>query len=115
MPNYNVMDVAKAAPEASVRYLANDPGPEGIRVNALSLGPMRTLAGSAVGGARRVYKTVADNSPMRGNATLEHIGGTAMWLCSDYRASTTGEVVFVDSGFHAVGMPPLENLPKVEG
>ncbi|MDF2233238.1 enoyl-ACP reductase [Albimonas sp. CAU 1670] len=114
MPNYNVMGVAKAALEASVRYLANDLGPEGIRVNALSPGPMRTLAGSAVGGARRVYKTVADNSPMRANATLEHIGGTAMWLCSDYGASTTGEVIFVDGGYHAIGMPHLENLPKVE-
>ena len=115
MPNYNVMGVAKAALEASVRYLANDLGPEGIRVNALSPGPMRTLAGSAVGGARRVYKTVADNSPMRANATLDHIGGAAMWLCSDYGASTTGEVIFVDGGYHAIGMAQLENIPKVEG
>ena len=110
MPNYNVMGVAKAALEASVRYLANDLGPEGIRVNALSPGPMRTLAGSAVGGARKVYKTVEHNAPMRANATLEHIGGAALWLCSDYGASTTGEVIFVDGGYHALGMPHLENL-----
>ena len=114
MPNYNVMGVAKAALEASVRYLANDLGPEGIRVNALSPGPMRTLAGSAVGGARRVYKGVADNSPMRANATLDHIGGAALYLCSDYGASTTGEVIFVDGGYHAVGMAQLENLPKAD-
>ncbi|MEM6438696.1 MAG: enoyl-ACP reductase [Pseudomonadota bacterium] len=115
MPNYNVMGVAKAALEASVRYLANDLGPQGIRVNALSPGPMRTLAGSAVGGARRVYKTVGDNAPMRANATLDHVGGAAMWLCSDYGASTTGEVLFVDGGYHAIGMAQLENLTPVQG
>lgn len=114
MPNYNVMGVAKAALEASVRYLANDLGPQGIRVNALSPGPMRTLAGSAVGGARRVYKAVADNSPMRANATLDHIGGAAMYLCSDYGASTTGEVIFVDGGYHAIGMAQLENLAPIQ-
>lgn len=114
MPNYNVMGVAKAALEASVRYLANDLGPEGIRVNALSPGPMRTLAGSAVGGARRVYNTVQDNAPMRANATLDHVGGAAMWLCSDYGASTTGEVLFVDGGYHSTGMAQLENLTPVQ-
>jgi enoyl-[acyl-carrier protein] reductase I len=114
MPNYNVMGVAKAALEAAVRYLANDLGPEGIRVNALSPGPMRTLAGSAVGGARRVFKTVEHNAPMRANATLDHIGGAALYLCSDYGASTTGEVIFVDGGYHSIGMPHLENLPAVK-
>ena len=110
MPNYNVMGVAKAALEASVRYLANDLGPEGIRVNAISPGPMRTLAGSAVGGARRVYKATQDNSPMRRNAALEHVGGAAVYLLSDLGASTTGDVLFVDGGYHAIGMAQLENL-----
>ena len=114
MPNYNVMGVAKAALEAAVRYLANDLGPEGIRVNAISPGPMRTLAGSAVGGARRVYRTVEMNAPMRANAALDHVGGTALWLCSDYGASTTGEVIFVDGGYHAIGMAQLENLTRAE-
>ena len=112
MPNYNVMGVAKAALEASVRYLANDLGPDGIRVNAISPGPMRTLAGSAVGGARRVYKATEENSPLRRNAALEHVGGTAVYLLSDMGASTTGEVLFVDGGYHSVGMAQLENLER---
>lgn len=110
MPNYNVMGVAKAALEASVRYLANDLGPDGVRVNALSPGPMRTLAGSAVGSARKMYKEVEQNAPMQRNADLNHVGGTAAWLCSDYGASTTGEVVFVDGGYHALGMRRVEHL-----
>ena len=113
MPNYNVMGVAKAALEASVRYLANDLGPDGIRVNAISPGPMRTLAGSAVGGARRVFKCTEANAPMRQNAALDHVGGTAVYLLSDLGASTTGEVLFVDGGFHAIGMTQLENLSPV--
>lgn len=113
MPNYNVMGVAKAALEASVRYLANDLGPQGVRVNAISPGPMRTLAGSAVGGARRVFKTTEENAPMRSNAALEHVGGTAVYLLSDMGASTTGEVLFVDGGYHAVGMAQLENLTPI--
>ncbi len=112
MPNYNVMGVAKAALEASVRYLANDLGPDGIRVNAISPGPMRTLAGSAVGGARRVFKSTEENAPMRQNAALEHVGGTATYLLSDLGASTTGEVLFVDGGYHAIGMAQLQNLAK---
>ncbi len=113
MPNYNVMGVAKAALEASVRYLANDLGPDGIRVNAISPGPMRTLAGSAVGGARRVYNTTEANAPLRKNAALEHVGGAGLYLLSDLGASTTGEVIFVDGGYHAIGMAQLENLQKV--
>ena len=109
-PNYNVMGVAKAALESAVRYLANDLGPDGVRVNALSPGPMRTLAGSAVGGARRVYRETEQNSPMQKNADLDHVGGAAAWLCSDYGASTTGEVIFIDGGYHALGMRRLENL-----
>ncbi len=110
MPNYNVMGVAKSALEASVRYLANDLGPDGIRVNAVSPGPMRTLAGSAIGGARKVYKSTEANAPLRKNATLEHVGGAALYLCSDLGASTTGEVLFVDGGYHAIGMAQPANL-----
>ncbi|MEM8790566.1 MAG: enoyl-ACP reductase [Pseudomonadota bacterium] len=113
MPNYNVMGVAKAALEASVRYLANDLGPQGIRVNALSPGPMRTLAGSAVGGARRVFKSAEENAPLRRNATLEEVGGAAVYLLSDLGGATTGEVLFVDSGYHATGMAQLDNITSV--
>ncbi|MDO5657357.1 MAG: enoyl-ACP reductase [Paracoccus sp. (in: a-proteobacteria)] len=109
-PFYNVMGVAKAALEASVRYLANDLGPDGIRVNAISPGPMKTLAGAAIGGARKTYRHTEANAPLRANATLEAIGGTAVWLTSDWGASTTGEVVTVDGGYHVLGMPQSENL-----
>jgi len=95
-PFYNVMGVAKAALESAVRYLANDLGPEGIRVNALSPGPMKTLAGAAIGGARKTYKHTDQNAPLGSNATLEAVGGTAVWLASDYGACTTGEVVRID-------------------
>ncbi len=110
MPNYNVMGVAKAALEASVRYLANDLGPDGVRVNAVSPGPMRTLAGSAIGGARKVYKSTEANAPLRRNATLDNVGGAALYLCSDIGASTTGEIIFVDGGYHAIGMAQPANL-----
>ncbi|TVQ58546.1 MAG: SDR family oxidoreductase [Rhodobacteraceae bacterium] len=106
-PNYNVMGVAKAALEASVRYLASDLGPQGVRVNALSPGPMRTLAGSAIAGARRVFKASAESAPLRRNATLDEVGGAAAFLLSDLGGGVTGEVVFVDGGHHAMGMPPL--------
>ncbi|MEO0911679.1 MAG: enoyl-ACP reductase [Pseudomonadota bacterium] len=109
-PNYNVMGMAKAALEAGVRYLANDLGPEGIRVNAISPGPMRTLAGAAIGGARRVYKHCEANAPLRSNATLEAVGGTAVYLLSDLGACTTGECIFVDGGYHVTGMAQAENL-----
>jgi len=109
-PFYNVMGVAKAALEASVRYLANDLGPEGIRVNAISPGPMKTLAGAAIGGARKTYRHTEANAPLRHNATLEAVGGTAVYLASDYGNCTTGEIVRVDSGFHVLGMPQTENL-----
>ncbi|MEO0589459.1 MAG: enoyl-ACP reductase [Pseudomonadota bacterium] len=109
-PNYNVMGVAKAALEAAVRYLANDLGPEGIRVNAISPGPMKTLAGSAIGGARKTFKHTEANAPMRSNATLEAVGGTAVYLLSEAGAYTTGEIIRVDGGFHVLGMPQHENL-----
>ena len=109
-PSYNVMGVAKAALESTVRYLANDLGPEGIRVNAVSPGPMKTLAGAAIGGARKTYKHTDTNAPLRSNATLEAVGGTAVYLISDAGACTTGEVIRVDGGFHVLGMPQAENL-----
>ncbi|HEY6919540.1 MAG TPA: enoyl-ACP reductase [Tabrizicola sp.] len=109
-PNYNVMGVAKAALESATRYLANDLGPQKIRVNAISPGPMKTLAGSAIGGARATFRHTEENAPLRANATLEAIGGTAVWLCSDYGASTTGEIIHVDGGYHALGFPQAENL-----
>ncbi|MFN3645677.1 MAG: enoyl-ACP reductase [Gemmobacter sp.] len=109
-PNYNVMGVAKAALESATRYLANDLGPQKIRVNAISPGPMKTLAGAAIGGARATYRHTEANAPLRSNATLEAVGGTAVWLASDWGACTTGEVVRVDGGFHVLGMPQAENL-----
>jgi enoyl-[acyl-carrier protein] reductase I len=109
-PFYNVMGVAKAALESSVRYLANDLGPEGIRVNAVSPGPMKTLAGAAIGGARKTFKHTDANAPLRSNATLEAVGGTALYLCSDAASCTTGEIVHVDGGYHVLGMPQSENL-----
>ncbi len=109
-PFYNVMGTAKAALESTVRYLANDLGPESIRVNAISPGPMRTLAGAAIGGARKTYRATEANAPLRVNATLEAVGGTAVYLASDYGACTTGEIVRVDGGYHVLGMAQPENL-----
>ena len=109
-PFYNVMGVAKAALESSVRYLANDLGPQKIRVNAISPGPMRTLAGAAFGGARKTFRTTEQNAPLRSNATLESVGGTAVHLASDYGADTTGEIIRVDGGYHVLGMSQPENL-----
>ncbi len=109
-PFYNVMGVAKAALESSVRYLANDLGPQAIRVNAISPGPMKTLAGAAIGGARKTYRHTEENAPLRSNATLEAVGGTAVYLCSDHGACTTGEIIRVDGGYHVLGMPQSENI-----
>lgn len=105
MPSYNVMGVAKAALEASVRYLASDLGPDNIRVNAISAGPMRTLAGSAVGSARYVYKFSRDNAPLRRNVQLDDVGGAGLYLLSSLSNGVTGEVHHVDAGYHVVGMP----------
>ena len=105
MPSYNVMGVAKAALEASVRYLAADLGPEGIRVNAISAGPMRTLAGSAIADARYVYKLSQSTAPLRRTVQLTEIGGAAVYLLSPLSGAVTGEIHYVDSGYHAVGMP----------
>lgn len=109
-PFYNVMGVAKAALEATTRYLANDLGPDGIRVNAISPGPMKTLAGAAIGGARKTFKHTEMNAPLRSNASLQAVGGTAVYLTSDAGAYTTGEIIYVDGGYHVLGMPQSENL-----
>lgn len=103
--NYNVMGVAKAALEASVRYLAADLGPEGVRVNAISAGPVRTLAASGIAGFRRMYGTFAELTPMRSNITIEDVGKTALYLASDLSSAVTGEVVYVDGGFSILGVP----------
>ena len=105
MPSYNVMGVAKAALEASVRYMATDLGKDGIRVNAISAGPMRTLAGAAVGDARYVYNFNRTNAPLKRNVTLEEVGAAGLYLTSDLSRGVTGEVLYTDSGFHAVGIP----------
>ncbi|MBN7786884.1 enoyl-ACP reductase [Ponticoccus gilvus] len=109
-PNYNVMGVAKAALESTTRYLANDLGTDGIRVNAISPGPMKTLAGAAIGGARKTYKHTDMNAPLGANATLEAVGGTAVYLISEAGACTTGEIIRVDGGYHVLGMPQYDHL-----
>ena len=109
-PNYNVMGVAKAALESAVRYLAADLGSQKIRVNAISPGPMKTLAGAAIGGARTTYRHAETNAPLLTNASLESVGGTAVYLASDYGMHTTGEIVRVDGGYHVMGMPRAEHI-----
>jgi enoyl-[acyl-carrier protein] reductase I len=103
-PHYNVMGVAKAALESSTRYLAYDLGPQKIRVNAISAGPIRTLAAAGVGGFRDMYRHFADMSPMRENVTIEDVGNAAVFLASDLSARITGEILYVDSGFNTVGV-----------
>ena len=114
IPAYNVMGVAKAALEASVKYLAADLGPDGIRVNAISAGPMRTLAGSAVAAARQIYRRAEANAPLRRSVTLEQVGGAAVYLLSDLSAGVTGEVHYVDSGFNIVGLAHRSGDPSQE-
>ncbi|MBM3124694.1 MAG: enoyl-ACP reductase [Chloroflexi bacterium] len=113
-PHYNVMGVAKAALESSTRYLAYDFGPQKIRVNAISAGPIRTLAAAGVGGFRDMYKHFADMSPMRENVTIEDVGNAAVFLASDLSRHITGEVLYVDSGFNTVGvqMNPREETKE---
>ena len=108
VPNYNVMGVAKAALEASTRYLAADLGRKNIRVNAISAGPMRTLAGSAIGSARKIFKYSELTSPLHRSVELKEIGGTGVYLLSELSGAVTGEVHYVDCGFNAVGMCPTE-------
>jgi enoyl-[acyl-carrier protein] reductase I len=112
MPNYNVMGVAKAALESSVRYLAADFGEVGIRVNAISAGPVRTLAGSGISDARLMFNYQKANSPLRRTVTIDEIGNTGLYLLSDLSSGVTGEIHFVDSGYNIVSMPRLDTLNK---
>ena len=115
MPNYNVMGVAKAALEASVRYLAADYGPDGIRVNAVSAGPIRTLAGAGIADSRAMYAFQRDHAPLRRAVSIDDVGGAALYLLSDLSHGVTGEVHFVDAGYNTISMPRPERLkPTVE-
>ena len=114
MPNYNVMGVAKAALEASVRYLANDYGPRGIRVNGLSAGPVRTLAGAGISDARLMYSYQQRNAPLRRSVTSEDVGRSALYLLSELSSGVTGEIHYVDSGYHVVSMPTLDELKRTD-
>ena len=115
MPNYNVMGVAKAALEASVRYLASDFGSRGIRVNAISAGPVRTLAGSGIGEARAMFAFQQKHSPLGRGVTLDELGGSALYLLSDLSGGVTGEIHYVDSGYNAILMPRPEELKNGNG
>jgi enoyl-[acyl-carrier protein] reductase I len=112
MPNYNVMGVAKAALESSVRYLAADYGPQGIRVNAISAGPMRTLAGAGIGDARAMFNFQKRHSPLRRTVTLDEVGGAALYLLSPLSGGVTGEVHYVDSGYNIISAPRTEDLKR---
>jgi enoyl-[acyl-carrier protein] reductase I len=114
MPNYNVMGIAKAALEASVRYLAADFGPQGIRVNALSPGPVRTLAGAGISDARAMYSFQRAHSPLRTSVTIENIGGSALYFLSDLSAGVTGEVHHIDAGYNIISMPRPEDMRLTE-
>src|SRR5947208_1418174 len=114
MPNYNVMGVAKAALEASVRYLAVDFGPSAIRVNAISAGPIRTLAGAGISDARQMFAFQQRHSPLRRGVTLEEIGGAALYLLSELSTGVTGDIHFVDSGYNIITMPQPSALKNGE-
>jgi len=105
VPHYNVMGVAKAALEASTRYLAADLGPSGIRVNAISAGPVRTLSAHGIAGFRTMYGAFKDVTPLRSYITIEDVAGTAVYLASDLSGQTTGETIYVDGGFNILGLP----------
>ena len=107
-PNYNVMGVAKAALESSTRYLAHDFGPQGVRVNAISAGPIRTLAAAGVGGFKQMYKAFEEMAPLHENVTIEDVGNAAVFLSSDMSARTTGEIFYVDSGYNIMGVPNVD-------
>ncbi|WAP71276.1 enoyl-ACP reductase FabI [Jiella pelagia] len=114
MPNYNVMGVAKAALEASVRYLAADFGPRNIRVNSVSAGPVRTLAGAGVSDARLMFNYQRRNAPMRRNTTIEEVGGAVLYLMSELANGVSGEIHYVDSGYNIMSMPALDELKAQE-
>jgi enoyl-[acyl-carrier protein] reductase I len=111
LPNYNVMGVAKASLEANVRFLASDLGPKSIRVNAISAGPIRTLAASGIKGIRQMIATVGASAPLKRNVTIEEVGNAAAFLCSDLASGITGQVVYVDSGYNIVGMSFASDAP----
>ncbi|MEP6828149.1 MAG: enoyl-ACP reductase FabI [Aestuariivirga sp.] len=113
MPNYNVMGVAKAALEASVRYLAADYGPQGIRVNAISAGPMRTLAGAGIGDARAMFAFQEKHAPLRRTVTLDEVGGAGLYLLSPLSGGVTGEIHYVDSGYNIISMPRPEDFNRI--
>jgi enoyl-[acyl-carrier protein] reductase I len=110
IPQYNVMGVAKAALEASVRYLAVDLGAEGIRVNAISAGPVRTLAAAGIPGFKKMYHEFTRTTPLKKSITIDDVGKAAVWLSSDMASRTTGEVLFVDSGYNILGLTIPEDL-----
>jgi enoyl-[acyl-carrier protein] reductase I len=114
MPNYNVMGVAKAALEASVRYLASDFGPRGIRVNAISAGPIRTLAGAGISDARQMFNFQQRHAPLKRTVTIEEVGGSALYLLSDLSSGVTGDIHFVDSGYNIISMPQPDALKTVD-
>ncbi|MDY6980324.1 MAG: enoyl-ACP reductase [Pseudomonadota bacterium] len=107
MPNYNVMGLAKASLEANVRYMAQSLGPDGIRVNAISAGPIKTLAAAGIGNFKKMLTEVENTAPLRRNVTIEDVGNAAAFLCSDLANGITGEVTYVDSGYSTIGMRPL--------
>jgi len=109
MPSYNVMGLAKASLEANVRYMAQCLGPDGIRVNAISAGPIKTLAAAGINNFRRMLDEVEKTAPLRRNVTIEEVGNAAAFLCSDLASGITGEITYVDSGYNIIGMRPLEN------
>jgi len=108
MPSYNVMGLAKASLEANVRYMAHSLGPEGIRVNAISAGPIKTLAAAGIGSFRKMLDHVEENAPLRRNVTIDEVGNAAAFLCSDLASGITGEIMYVDSGYNTLGMVNLE-------
>jgi enoyl-[acyl-carrier protein] reductase I len=114
MPNYNVMGVAKAALEASVRYLASDFGSRGIRVNAISAGPIRTLAGAGITDARQMFNFQQRHAPLKRTVTIEEVGGSALYLLSDLSSGVTGDIHFVDSGYNIISMPQPDALRTVD-
>ncbi|MBB1471484.1 MULTISPECIES: enoyl-ACP reductase [unclassified Luteimonas] len=114
LPSYNVMGVAKASLEATVRYLALNLGPEGTRVNAISAGPIKTLAAAGIGGFRKILGHVEAYTPLRRSVTIEDVGNVAAFMCSDLAAGVTGEVTYVDAGYNIVGMTGLEDAPSAD-
>ena len=109
MPNYNVMGLAKASLEANVRYMAQSLGPDGIRVNGISAGPIKTLAAAGISNFRKMLTLMERTSPLRKNVTIEEVGNVAAFLCSDLASGVTGEITYVDAGYNTTGMPPLDD------